>query len=486
MTSAPERETTYDVRIWATEKYEGKRVTTYTVVWFVAGRPWRQPHRTSAHAESFRASLVAATRQGEAFDVSTGRPISLSRTTAPVRTWYDFACQYTDMKWPRISPKYRKGVAEALVTVTCALLTRPVDEDEARLIRSALQNWGFNARRRGSENQPAEVTRRLAWVAQCTRPVSDLSKPEIIRRALDAVALRLDGKHAAGRTTHRKRAVLSNALSYAVELGLLAANPIESIKWRAPTSSIAVEKQCVPNPAQARQLLDAVKLTPRSGPRLHAFFACLYFAGLRPEEAVGLHDTNLDLPETGWGWITVDGAAPDAGGAWTDSGAQRQRRQLKHRAVGETRPVPCPPELVDILRKHIDTFGIDESGRIFSGEGGGEVATVTYTRLWQRARQCVLGEKQAATSPLARRPYDLRHAAISMWLLSSGDAAQVARWAGHGIDVLLKIYAKVLDGQERRTLQRIEETLNSAARGGAAQGGGHRRVTRRKTPKNRP
>ena len=84
--------------------------------------------------------------------------------------------------------------------------------------------------------------------------------------------------------------------------------------------------------------------------------------------------------------------------------------------------------------------------------------TVTYTRVWARARLRVLGE-DGATTPLARRPHDLRHAAVSMWLLSSGDAAQVARWAGHSTDVLLKIYAKILDGQEERALRRIEEAL---------------------------
>jgi integrase len=279
---------------------------------------------------------------------------------------------------------------------------------------------------------------------------------------MDALASRLNGQQAAGRTTQRKRAVLSNALSYAVELGLLAANPVGSIKWRAPKTSNVVKKECVPNPTQARALLAAVKVTPRSGERLYAFFACIYFSALRPEEAVNLRRSNLELPETGWGRIILREATPDAGGQWTDDGAQRQRRQLKHRAVGETRRVPCPPELVSILKWHLETFGTDAEGRLFVGEKGGELATVTYTRLWRRAREAALGE-QAAASLLARRPYDLRHAAVSTWLASSGDPAQVAEWAGHSVDVLLRVYAKVLDGQEDQALQRIQEALGASA-----------------------
>jgi integrase len=430
----------------------------------ISGREAETTVYGNAITQSFQ-QLTA--RKGEAFDVETGRPVSHLhlQTQGQSTSWYDFACTYVDAKWPRISAKYRRGVAEALMSITCALIADQLTEENARVVRSALFNWAFNARRRGTADQPADVTDRLAWVAGRTPPVAALAEPQTLRQVLDALATRLDGQPAAGRTTHRKRAVLTNALSYAVELGLLEENPVRSIQWKAPKSGpVAVEKQCVPNPTQARALLDAVRETRRSGPRLVAFFACLYFAALRPEEAVNLRRTWLDLPdeEGRWGWIHLAGAAPDAGRAWTDDGEQRQQRQLKHRAVGEGRFVPCPPELVTILRAHLAEFGTDGEGRLFRGIGGGELATVTYLRLWHRARSRALGTDEAATSPLARRPYDLRHAAVSTWLVSTNDPAQVAAWAGHSIDVLLKIYAKVLDGQQEQALRRIEDALSPA------------------------
>jgi integrase len=47
-----------------------------------------------------------------------------------------------------------------------------------------------------------------------------------------------------------------------------------------------------------------------------------------------------------------------------------------------------------------------------------------------------------------RRPYDLRHAAVSTWLNVGVPATQVAEWADHDVAVLLQIYAKCLAGQE--------------------------------------
>jgi hypothetical protein len=58
-------------------------------------------------------------------------------------------------------------------------------------------------------------------VAANTQPVRDLADPAVLRPALDALALRMDGRPAAASTVSRKRAIFFNALEYAVELGHL-------------------------------------------------------------------------------------------------------------------------------------------------------------------------------------------------------------------------------------------------------------------------
>jgi integrase len=62
-------------------------------------------------------------------------------------------------------------------------------------------------------------------------------------------------------------------------------------------------------------------------------------------------------------------------------------------------------------------------------------------------------------SPLAKRVYDLRHACVSTWLNGGVPPAQVAEWAGHSIAVLLKVYAKCIDGQDQVAKRRIEDAL---------------------------
>ena len=53
-------------------------------------------------------------------------------------------------------------------------------------------------------------------------------------------------------------------------------------------------------PHQARALLDAGHAQQPSGPRLVAFFAVMYYAGLRPEEATNLSADNVLMPPRIW------------------------------------------------------------------------------------------------------------------------------------------------------------------------------------------
>ncbi len=223
--------------------------------------------------------------------------------------------------------------------------------------------------------------------------------------------------------------------------------------------SHSVDRRSVANPTQVRALLNGVRNYGRTGPRVVAFFGCLYFAALRPEEAVSLAQQHLAIPKTGWGELHLVMAEPFAGKEWTDSGKNRDRRQLKQRAVGEVRTVPCPPELTALLHWHIDTFGLARDGRLFRGERNGEeLPKGTINRTWREARKATFPPNIVA-SPLAATPYDLRHAAVSTWLNGGVPPADVAAWAGHSIEILLKIYAKCLDGGAEQLRKRVEAAL---------------------------
>ena len=82
-----------------------------------------------------------------------------------------------------------------------------------------------------------------------------------------------------------------------------------------------------------------------------------------------------------------------------------------------------------------------------------------YGRTWHAAREIALGPELAATA-LARRPYDLRHAALSLWLNATGAPAEVAARAGNSVHVLHDVYAHCIDGREDLISQQIEDALD--------------------------
>jgi hypothetical protein len=132
----------------------------------------------------------------------------------------------------------------------------------------------------------------------------------------------------------------------------------------------------------------------------------------------------------------------------------------KHRAAHETRTIPIPPDLVKLLRAHIRRYGTTPDGRIFQTARGGIIQDSAYSAVWAEARKQALTEAQYR-APLGRRPYDLRHAAASLWLNSGVPATEVARRAGHGVAVLLKVYAHCIDGQANAANTRINEALGT-------------------------
>jgi integrase len=327
-------------------------------------------------------------------------------------TWYEHARAYTEAKWgkprPGLPPVGRRGPGHRH--------HRPHDEGagRARAEGAAAGAVRLGVQPRHPRHQPApEIAAALDWAERASLPVAELEDTATVRLALAACAKTLTGKAAAGSMQRRKRSVFSNALGYAVEQGHLASNPVDRIQWTTPAVAQSVDRRVVVSPARARALLAAVRGLSDRGAHLEAFYACLYYAALRPSEAVMLRESDLHLPKKGWGRIDLAASASRAGTAWTDHGTARHERGLKHRAAHETRTIPIPPELVRLLRAHIKRYGTTPDGRIFQTARGGIIQDSAYSAVWADARAQALTPAQCR-SPLGRRPYDLRHAAVSL------------------------------------------------------------------------
>ncbi|CAM3748452.1 site-specific integrase [Nocardiopsis rhodophaea] len=471
------------VNIWEIMTYEGARGNTYRVRWKVGTERFKEPFKNRAQADVFRGQLLQAQSRGESFSLSKGLPVSMLQPEEPEQpdeSWFDFACRYIDDKWDDISAKHRGNIAFALMMATRALLTSEKGKPDDFLLRAALRKWAFSKTKRESGNMPEDVEVALDWVSRNTRQVSELADSKLAEVVVKAATTTLDGKKVSVDSRQRNHSILKAAMQFAVDEGLLEENPIKPLKLKGSSRVIhQVDSRCVVNPTQAKALLEAVRRYgyedkgkwqgQQSGPRMVAFFGSMYYAALRPEEAVNLHKHNLSLPkpkrvvdEDGneslvydWGWIYLDEVTPDARPEFTDNGTSRDTRdQLKQREPGVMRQVPSPPELTQLLWEHLEQFGTDPQGRFFTGIMGKPLATITYRRAWAWAREQALTEAEQA-SPLAETPYSLRHTGVSTWLNAGVSETQVAEWAGHSVAVLKRIYAKCIVGEAKRDMEKI-------------------------------
>jgi integrase len=458
------------VRIWTIKintLAKGKR--SYTVRWGVDGEQHSQTFAGRTPADKYRSDLMQAYKNGEEFEVyGKGLPESMI-PKKETETWWTFVQRYLAMKWPEVAANSRESITDALATVTPALTRDEPDRPSPEVLRKALRTVGLIPDGRRPAATPEEAS-ALAWLARASMPLSEVTSAESVREGLNALAVNLDGKKAAATTYRRKRSVFYNVLQYAVELELISFNPIDKLRVRTNRKKVVetVDRRAVANPRQVRELLTAVSYVGTRGKngtrgeRLVAFFGCLYFAALRPGEALGLREQDCYLPEEGWGQLTLEKTRTSVGKRYTDDGEVHDERGLKHRGEDEPRTVPIPPELVALLRAHLKRFGASPGGFLFrSGRGkdqGKPLSASVYVRVWQGARALALTPHQV-DSMLAARPYDLRHAGVSLWLNAGVPAPDVAERAGHTVDVLLKVYAKCIDGDKAKHNERIEFAL---------------------------
>lgn len=456
-----------DIRLWKVTKVN-RKARPYQLRWVVGGKVSSATFATSALAENRSSELRQAMRRGEAFEIASGQPESEVRAAAeavkvseeePPLRWFEFCRKYVAGRWRTSAAKTREGMADGLAAVTLAMVGRdgaPDDED----VRLAFR-WAIVPANAGEE-PPADLKAAYDWITTNDLPLGDLADPDVFEGVLYRLSYKLDGTPAAGDTARRRRRTLNTALEHAVVAGELPENPLQRARRKYVGSNDLVDRRVLINAVQARQLLAAVSYVGSwdrcRGRRLVAFYAVLYYAGLRPAEAVGLRWSDCHLPETGWGTLTLRETRPVSGKQWTDSGERHDRRGLKAREATKDRPVPIPPVLVAILEAHRKAFGTAKEGRVFGNERGGVVGSSTYWRVWEEAREYALPPERVV-SPLAGRPYDLRHACITRWLNAGVPIAEVARRVGNSPEVIHRRYHGCIDGHEEAANEKIAKAL---------------------------
>ncbi|MFE6959920.1 tyrosine-type recombinase/integrase [Streptomyces sp. NPDC057696] len=454
-----------DVRVWKINQVRSKRAP-YQLRWTVAGKVKTASFATVTLADHRRSEIVRAMRKGEAFDVVSGLPESEFRAAAakanarPDPSWWDFSREYMASRWRTSAAKTREGLADSLATVALAMMEdgkkAPAPEEARLAVR-----WAVVPTHEGEE-PPVNLAAACTWLKRRSLPLSALTDPRVIRDIQYRLSFKLDDSPAAGETYKRRRRGFNTAMEYAIECGYLDVNPLTGVKRPGSTRGDVVDPRVLVNAVQGGQLLTAVSYVGsvhrNRGRRLVAFFACQLYAAMRPAEVVGLRERDCHLPEKGWGTLTLQETRPVSGKKWTDSGERHDKRGLKSREVKADRPVPIPPPLVAMLREHVREFGVATDGRIFANERGEVLGTSSYWRVWQEARPIALPPDRV-DSPLAHRPYDLRHTCITNWLNAGVPVAEVARRAGNSPEVIHRRYEGCIDGHEEVNNKKIEKAM---------------------------
>ncbi|WP_026932260.1 tyrosine-type recombinase/integrase [Glycomyces tenuis] len=455
------------VTFWDHEITKRKKGKTYTVRWTVDGERHRAPFHGKTAADAYKSELVVAFGNGEKFDVDSGLPQSKLTEQNPM-TWYQLTLQYTEARWAEIGGRQRQSIAEGLSEATLALLTstkqRPTDDE----LRAALRQWAFGERIQG-DALPEQHKATIAWLEENTVKLSafedEQTGPALARGILERLSRKQNGKAASANYANRRRTTVHTIFKYAMELHLMRVNPLKTVSWKREQSDDTVDPAVVPNQEQIERLLTAAAEHSEIGPRLVAVFATMRFAGLRPEEAIAVERDNVDLPPEDeddgkqFGEFRLHRADSHAPTRFNDDRSKRRsRRRLKHRSEKTVRPVPIEPRLVVYLREHIRKFGYGPGDRLFVGSRHGVLSPDRINKAWRQIRADALTAAELKRG-LAPTPYSLRHACVSGWLAANIDPAQIAEWAGHSIETLLRVYAKCIDGNAKRAKRRLLQAL---------------------------
>ncbi len=395
----------------------------HMVRWVVAGEVFTETFVSFALADAFRSELIQAMNKAEEFDVATGLPISkrekieAEQEAEAQLSWLQFRVDYVAARWPEVAAKTRDAIADSLATVTrswwhpdqtnpmpVSPTSHPVGCNPSQCRRRATQGDSRRPRLSKCALLPAaQGTRRRDLSPQSDPPTrSYAGGPVRSKRHLPPPSSRPECRPGVrGRVEASRREPAQ-------------AGQDQARRRRRPGRP-ARRRHPPPGPRAADVSVRVGSFSRGRGRRLVAFFAVLYYAGLRPAEATALRVTDCTLPEQGWGKLTLAETFPVTTKKWTDDGQRHDRRGLRQRDPNAVSPVPIPPWLVTILLTHIAEHGVAEDGRLFSNERGAIIGSTTYSRVWEEARQIVFTPAQAE-SPLAGRPYDLGHAALSTWL----------------------------------------------------------------------
>jgi integrase len=267
---------------------------------------------------------------------------------------------------------------------------------------------------------------------------------EMISKMASTVSPRT-GQPLSPRTIEYTKAILHAAFEDAVRAKLLYRNPVEHVK-------IPKKTRRAPSVLTMKQV--GVLLEKTKEDALRALWALLLTSGLRPQEALALKWTDLELEES---WLSVQRTLADDGHgnfSLVDTA----------KTDGSVRRIGLPESTVEVLKGH---KARQNAEILLAGTRYGRQDLVFATSLgtpldMNKVRRRWKAALKAAKLP-AVRLYDTRHSHATALLHNGADIAWVAARLGHAdIHMTQRHYAHVLPETQRKMGELTEEMLKKA------------------------
>lgn len=420
----------------------------HIVSWKVGGRGTTRAFPTKREATKFRDELVAAEKNGLRFSSESLLPIEWDDAQLKVAeiAYLWFHSRYED--W---APRTRRSASEPTVELMMALLSpraphglkNPDQPDHIRL-KEETAIW---------LSTPKAADSIPTLLDKYSLPLENVTKSQ----CLDAeaqVMTRHSGDPKAPATQQRYRATINALFNWAVEHDYISTNPwprtkrstkkSRRTKTRVQSGAQPNARLNQPSAGEVVQILDAIA-GPNSRPGARSrrmIFELMFYAGLRPSEAVALRIENCELPEDGWGLASINLARTSSTSRWTKAGEE----------IGETktapRNVPIPPILVAQIRNFV---GERTSGLVAPNERGGMHDISRLSAAWRKHR---LND--------AWRPYDLRASITSLHINAGARIAEVAAFMGNSPEVIMRHYLGTTSGDLGRSFEEVEMRLKTS------------------------
>jgi integrase len=267
------------------------------------------------------------------------------------------------------------------------------------------------------------------------RPLDQITRPEIKEMIYEKLKSGL-----AANSVKNIKNFLSGVLSYALEDGLLMANPVSRLGKLIKTKERKADV-CPLTKQEARFFLESMNA---HYPRYYPFFLCALRTGLRLGELVALE----------WGDIDFRGGFIEVRRAYTKGGISTPKN-------GKSRRVDMSNQLAETLK----TLQVERKREALA-KGWREVPEIVFVNHDGRMINSFNLRAREFHGALAKaglrriRIHDLRHTFASMLIQNGESLAYVKDQLGHGsIQITVDTYGHLVPGANRGAVDKLDDEL---------------------------